>query len=91
MSACLAQAGAIVQSGADWMEVQPIPPGHAVNAEVDPRGDHRVAMSMAVLGMRTGGVRVRDPGCVSKSYPQFWATLGFLACGRAAAPRRTIE
>lgn len=91
MSACLAQAGAIVRSGADWMEVQPIPPGHAVNAEVDPRGDHRVAMSMAVLGMRTGGVRVRDPGCVSKSYPQFWATLGFLACGRAAAPRRTIE
>jgi 3-phosphoshikimate 1-carboxyvinyltransferase len=48
-------------------------------------------MSMAVLGMRTGGVRVRDPGCVSKSYPQFWATLGFLARGRAAAPRRTIE
>lgn len=91
MSACLARAGAAVRSGLDWMEVQPIPPWHVVDADVDPCGDHRVAMSMAVLGMRTGGVLIRDPRCVSKSYPGFWAALAHLGRGRAGAGRRTIE
>lgn len=91
MSACLERVGAAARSGNDWMEVQPIPPRHVVDADVDPCGDHRVAMSLAVLGMRTGGVRVRDPGCVAKSYPHFWSTLEFLARGRAGAAHPTIE
>jgi len=39
---------------------------------VDPRGDHRMAMAFAVAGLRTPGVIVSDPGCVTKSYPGFW-------------------
>jgi 3-phosphoshikimate 1-carboxyvinyltransferase len=37
--------------------------------------DHRIAMSFAVLALRTGGIQVADPGCVGKSYPGFWRDL----------------
>ena len=39
---------------------------------VNPFGDHRIAMSMALAGLRRPGVRIADPGVVGKSYPGFW-------------------
>lgn len=42
-------------------------------------GDHRMAMSMATLALRRGGIAVADPGCVGKSYPGFWNDLRALA------------
>ncbi len=39
---------------------------------VDTHEDHRLAMSLAVVGLRVPGVRIRDEECVSKSFPQFW-------------------
>jgi 3-phosphoshikimate 1-carboxyvinyltransferase len=42
---------------------------------IDPAGDHRTAMSAAVLGLAVGGVTVMDAGCVSKSFPEFWDIL----------------
>jgi 3-phosphoshikimate 1-carboxyvinyltransferase len=42
---------------------------------IDPAGDHRTAMSAAVLGLATGGVTILDAGCVSKSFPEFWDIL----------------
>ncbi len=41
-------------------------------------GDHRMAMSLATLGLRRGGIAIANPGCVSKSYPGFWSDLGGL-------------
>ncbi|MGE5312359.1 MAG: 3-phosphoshikimate 1-carboxyvinyltransferase [Nitrospirota bacterium] len=41
-------------------------------AVVDPHDDHRLAMALAVLGLRTPGVKIRDELCVSKSFPDFW-------------------
>jgi len=39
-------------------------------------GDHRIAMSFAVLGELTGNaIEIDDPDCVSVSYPRFWADL----------------
>ncbi len=37
--------------------------------------DHRIAMSMALVGLRRPGVRIADPGVVAKSYPRFWHDL----------------
>jgi len=37
--------------------------------------DHRMAMSLALIGLRRPGVRIADPGCVAKTYPGFWADL----------------
>ncbi len=40
--------------------------------------DHRMAMSFALLGLVVEGVAVRDPGCVAKTFPGFFAALDAL-------------
>ena len=42
---------------------------------IDPVNDHRTAMSFAVLGLSIGGITIRNAGCVSKSFPEFWDLL----------------
>jgi 3-phosphoshikimate 1-carboxyvinyltransferase len=39
---------------------------------VDPHNDHRLAMSLAVIGLRVHGISVENETCVNKSFPQFW-------------------
>ncbi len=41
-------------------------------APCDPHNDHRLAMSLAVIGLRVPGIRIRQAECVSKSFPLFW-------------------
>jgi 3-phosphoshikimate 1-carboxyvinyltransferase len=52
-----------------------IRPAPLHGGRVDPAGDHRTAMSAAVLGLAVGEVTVTDAGCVSKSFPGFWEIL----------------
>lgn len=54
-----------------------VPEGGAP-VELDTYDDHRMAMALAVAGLRREGVLVRDPACVSKTYPTFWADLAAL-------------
>ena len=35
-------------------------------------------MSFAVLGLRSPGITILDPGCVAKTYPRFWEDLSRL-------------
>jgi 3-phosphoshikimate 1-carboxyvinyltransferase len=37
--------------------------------------DHRLAMSLALAGLRIPGIRIENPGCVAKTYPTFWQDL----------------
>ena len=37
--------------------------------------DHRMAMSLALLGLRLEGVVIEEPGCVAKTFPGYWAML----------------
>ncbi len=53
-----------------------------VQALIQTVRDHRVAMAFSVIGLRTGGVKIVDPGCVAKSYPAFWTDLARIAAGR---------
>lgn len=46
--------------------------GEPHGAEIDTYQDHRIAMSFAVAGLKAPGVVIRDPGCVAKSFPDFW-------------------
>ena len=39
-------------------------------------GDHRIAMSLALLELRGGRLTLDDPSCVSKSFPNFWESWG---------------
>ena len=60
--------------------------GPLKGASIDPHGDHRIAMSFAVLGtLAEGETLINDPDCVSKSYLGFWDDLASLG----AETRRT--
>ncbi len=41
-------------------------------AEIQTYDDHRIAMSFAMAGLATPGVKISDPDCVEKSFPDFW-------------------
>jgi len=44
-------------------------------ARIETYDDHRIAMSFAVAGLATEGMEIKDEGCVSKSFPNFWEEL----------------
>jgi 3-phosphoshikimate 1-carboxyvinyltransferase len=46
-----------------------------VAGDLDPAGDHRMAMAFSLLALRVPGTRVLEPECVSKSDPQFFTRL----------------
>ncbi|MFG0285480.1 MAG: 3-phosphoshikimate 1-carboxyvinyltransferase [Phycisphaerales bacterium JB039] len=52
--------------------------GRADEVIFDTYNDHRMAMSMALIGLRRPNVLIRDPGCVRKTYPGFWRDWGKL-------------
>jgi 3-phosphoshikimate 1-carboxyvinyltransferase len=54
-------------------------PGPVVAARFETYGDHRMAMSLALLGLRVSGVELANPGCVAKTYPAFFEDLAGLA------------
>lgn len=70
-----------VMSDPDVMAITP-PKGDMTlsssRVEFDTYDDHRMAMSLAVIGLRRPGVFIKDPACVAKTYPTFWADLAKL-------------
>ncbi len=44
-------------------------------ARIETYADHRIAMSMALVGLRVPGVTILDPGCVAKTFPEYWDAL----------------
>ena len=68
----LRKLGAEVEEFTDGLRVTPRPL-HA--ATLDTYRDHRMAMSFALAGLKTPGVEIRDPGCVAKTYPNFFGDL----------------
>jgi len=59
-------------------ELRIVPPQRPQPADLNPQGDHRMAMAGALMGLRAPGTRVLDPACVAKSFPGFWEALGAL-------------
>jgi 3-phosphoshikimate 1-carboxyvinyltransferase len=50
-------------------------PGLPKATDVETYDDHRMAMSFAVTGLVAPGIRIRNPACVSKTFPDFFAVL----------------
>jgi 3-phosphoshikimate 1-carboxyvinyltransferase len=72
----LGKMGASVALESDGLMIQP--PTRVVSARIETYEDHRMAMSFALASLRLDGVVVENPGCVSKTFPDFfdrWATL----------------
>jgi 3-phosphoshikimate 1-carboxyvinyltransferase len=70
----LARTGCGIESTDHSITIHP-DHGRAAPVLIDPHGDHRIAMSFAVLGLSRPGISIAHPTCVSKSYPAFWRDL----------------
>lgn len=68
----LRRAGITVEEEPDGLLIHPGVP-HA--ARIATYEDHRMAMSFALLALRTEGIEIEDPGCVAKTYPGYFADL----------------
>ena len=77
MATELRKLGATVDSGEDWLRVTP--PARLTSATIDTYDDHRMAMcfSLAALGGVT--VRINDPGCVAKTFPEYFDVFAAVA------------
>jgi 3-phosphoshikimate 1-carboxyvinyltransferase len=76
----LRRMGAKVEEFPDGLRVEGRNAGKLHGAEIDPRGDHRIAMAFAVAGLAADGETViRDADCAGVSYPTFFAELKRLA------------
>ena len=69
--------GATVDEGQDWIRVHPLPAGQWRAARLHTYDDHRVAMcfSLAAFNPDAVPVRLEDPGCVAKTFPDYFETL----------------
>lgn len=74
----LRRLGQEVDEFADGFTVHPRP---VTPAEVHTYGDHRMAMSFALTGLRAPGVTILDPGCTAKTFPDYFERLADLAQG----------
>jgi 3-phosphoshikimate 1-carboxyvinyltransferase len=77
MATELRKLGAMVEHGDDWMAVEP--PARLVAATIDTYDDHRIAMCFALAAAGGVPIRIRDPRCVAKTYPDFFQDLARLA------------
>jgi len=81
MSNECAKLGAKVLQGEDWIEIHPIAPGQWRAASIHTYDDHRIAMcfALASLNPQHCPVRILDPRCVGKTFPDFFETFFSLA------------
>ena len=72
----LRKLGAHVEEFEDGLAITP---GTLRGAKIATYQDHRMAMSLALVGLRIPGVMIEDPGCTAKTYPNFFADLRSLS------------
>ena len=68
----LRKLGVKVEEREDGLTIHPGPMNAARFATYD---DHRMAMSFALIGLSQEGIEIENPGCVSKTYPNFFDDL----------------
>jgi 3-phosphoshikimate 1-carboxyvinyltransferase len=69
--------GATVEEGPDWITIHPLPAGKWQRASIHTYDDHRVAMcfSLAAFNADQLPVRIEDPQCVAKTFPDYFEAL----------------
>jgi 3-phosphoshikimate 1-carboxyvinyltransferase len=68
----LRRMGLQVESTYDSVTIHP---GTPRPTDVQTYDDHRIAMSFALTGLRASGIRIINPGCVSKTFPEYFHVL----------------
>ncbi|MGH7972421.1 MAG: hypothetical protein ACREIC_27225, partial [Limisphaerales bacterium] len=72
MRAELTKCGARVVEQKDTLSISP---STLHGAEIETYDDHRIAMCFAVLGLAVPGIKIRQPACVKKTFPNFFQKL----------------
>ena len=75
----LTKCGAKVVEEGDTLTVYPSKLEDLHGAEIETYNDHRMAMCFAILGLKVPGIKIKNPACVKKTFPNFFQKL-------AAAP-----
>jgi len=68
----LTKCGARVMESGDTLEVFP---SNLHGAEIETYNDHRMAMCFAILGLKVPGIKIKNPRCVKKTFPNFFQKL----------------
>jgi len=68
----------LAEEKGDDLLVTPTPLYKWRACQIETYSDHRIAMSMALLGLRAPGLTILDPACVGKTYPNYWRDLAAL-------------
>jgi 3-phosphoshikimate 1-carboxyvinyltransferase len=76
LAAELRKLGAAVDELPDGLRITP---GALRGTVLETYNDHRMAMSLALVGLRVAGVVIKNPACVGKTYPKYFQDLGALA------------
>ena len=71
----LEKTGAEAEELISGYRVFPAKPGQLHGADIETYNDHRMAMCFSVLGLKVPGIRIKNPGCVSKTFPNFFEKL----------------
>lgn len=71
MATELRKVGATVEEGTDYLVITP-PAKLAADAEIDTYDDHRMAMCFSLLCLGQVPVTINDPGCVAKTFPDYF-------------------
>jgi len=71
----LTRCGAKVEEHGDTMTVFPSRSTDLHGAEIETYDDHRMAMCFAVLGLKVPGIKIKNPACVKKTFPNFFQKL----------------
>ena len=66
----LGKLGAQVEAGADYLAITP--PASLRPATIDTYDDHRMAMSLSLAALGDVDIEIRDPECVSKTFPEYF-------------------
>jgi 3-phosphoshikimate 1-carboxyvinyltransferase len=91
MATELRKVGATVDEGADFLSVTPPNASRLTpDASIETYGDHRMAMCFALVALGGVAVRIIDPKCVDKTFPDFFDRFAEIAVG-AAVPVIAID
>ncbi|HYP68059.1 MAG TPA: 3-phosphoshikimate 1-carboxyvinyltransferase [Thiobacillaceae bacterium] len=79
MATELRKFGATVEEGADFIRVTPPSPSLLTpHVAVDTYDDHRMAMCFSLVALGGVSVRINDPACVNKTYPDYFHAFSSL-------------
>jgi 3-phosphoshikimate 1-carboxyvinyltransferase len=80
----LRKLGAVVEEGPDYLRITP-PDRLTPHAEIDTYDDHRIAMSFALATLGGVPLRINEPECVRKTFPEYFNVLASIS-SKGSAP-----